>query len=273
MVAEMSERFYINLPLAKGPVELTGAEAHHLATVCRLRAGDAVCLFNGDGREYVASIRAVAKKTVLLEIVGIDALQRELPFVLEVAAPLPKGDRGTFLVEKLTELGVTSFVVLSSERSVVHPREGKLDKLHRHVIEASKQCGRNRLMRTAGPEPWSSYCRGAPPATVCLLAHPRGTNRVCSTAQVTRPESSKGVPPVPPESLQYMVDAPVTDSSEVRLAVGPEGGFTESEVAMASATGWHLVDLGPRILRIETAALALAVAVITQLSRPGAPRA
>src|SRR5262249_50663760 len=113
----MSERFYLNLPLAIGPVELTGPEAHHLATVCRLRPGDAVRLFSGDGRESPARVLAAARKTVQLEISAIEEPQRELPFALEVAAPLPRGDRGPFLVEKLTELGVTSFVPLSSERS------------------------------------------------------------------------------------------------------------------------------------------------------------
>jgi 16S rRNA (uracil1498-N3)-methyltransferase len=232
MVAEMSERFYINLPLERGPVELTGAEAHHLAAVCRLRPGDAVCLFNGDGREYPAHVRTVAKKTVLLDVVGMSEPQRELPFTLEVAAPLPKGDRGSFLVEKLTELGVGSFVPLSSERSVVHPREGKMDKLQRHVIEASKQCGRNRLMRIEGLQPWKTYCRGAPAGTVCLLAQPGGTERA----------DGLGV--------------------AVRAAVGPEGGFTDAEVAMARDSGWRLIDLGPRILRVETAALAMAMQVI-----------
>src|SRR5262245_32913157 len=103
MVAEMSERFYINSPLTAGPIELTGPEAHHLATVCRLRPDDAVCLFNGDGRQYPALVRHIAKRSVLLEISGIEQPHRELPFQLEVAAPLPRGDRGPLLVEKLTE--------------------------------------------------------------------------------------------------------------------------------------------------------------------------
>ena len=75
----------------------------------------------------------------------------ELSDRLEVAAPLPKGDRAQFLVEKLTELGVTSFVPLKTARSVVEPREAKREKLQRYVIEASKQCGRNVLMRIEPP--------------------------------------------------------------------------------------------------------------------------
>jgi 16S rRNA (uracil1498-N3)-methyltransferase len=241
MVAQMSERFYINIPLHPGPVELTGPEAHHLATVCRLRPGDAICLFNGDGREYPALVRAVARRAVQVEIVSALEPSRELRFTLEVAAPLPKGDRGSFLIEKLTELGVTSFVPLSCERSVVHPREGKLEKLHRQVIEASKQCGRNVLMQTCELAAWKEYCRPGEGDEISLLAHPGGTGQ-----------------------MQQVVA--MAQATAVRIAVGPEGGFTDTEVDLAGSHGWQLVDLGPRILRIETAAIALAVQAISGFS-------
>ena len=130
----MSERFYVNLPLTIGPFHLDGPEVHHLASVCRLRPGNEVCLFNGDGREYPAHITAVTRHEITLEILAIEQPQRELPFLLEVAAPLPKGDRSQFLIEKLTELGVTNFVPLTCARSNAHPRESKRDKLERYVI-------------------------------------------------------------------------------------------------------------------------------------------
>jgi 16S rRNA (uracil1498-N3)-methyltransferase len=242
MVADMSERFYINLPLQRGAVELTGPEAHHLATVCRLRPGAAVCLFNGDGRQYPARVQHVAKRAVQLDVLGVEEPPRELPVALEVAAALPKGDRGPFLVEKLTELGVTAFVPLASERSVVQPREGKMDRLHRHVIEASKQCGRNVLMRIDDLADWASYGRGGKSGEICVLAHPGGA-----------------------EQLDDVLAMP--QAAAVRVAVGPEGGFTDAEVALAREAGWHLVDLGPRTLRIETAALALAARASAALIR------
>src|SRR5277367_1053671 len=108
----MSERFYVNLPLSAGPFNLDGPEANHLATVRRLRPGDAVCLFNGDGHEYPARIMQIGRREIALEILGVEQPQRELAFSLEVAAAMPKGDRGQFLIEKLTELGVTSFIPL-----------------------------------------------------------------------------------------------------------------------------------------------------------------
>src|SRR5437899_5962052 len=159
IVARMSKRFYINCPLQPGPVDLSGAEAHHLAAVCRLRPGDTVCLFNGDGREYPARVRDVGHRLVSVDVLDAVAPRRELPFPLTVAAPLPKGDRAQFLIEKLTELGVTAFTPLHTARSVVHPRQTKLEKLQRYVIEASKQCGRNVLMEVRPVSDWSAFCR------------------------------------------------------------------------------------------------------------------
>ena len=229
----MAERYYVNGLLAPGPVVLTGAEAHHLAVVCRLRPGDHVVLFNGDGRQYPAEVGAVSKRCVTVAVRGVEAPARELGFRLEVAAPLPKGDRAQFLVEKLTELGVTAFVPLRTKRSVIDPSEARRDKLQRTVIEASKQCGRNVLLRVEAPADWEAYCvRGDLPAWR-LLAHPGGEARLAPAGQ------------------------------DRAVAVGPEGGFTDEEVACARAAGWQVIDLGPRILRVETAALALAARLST----------
>jgi 16S rRNA (uracil1498-N3)-methyltransferase len=233
----MSERFYLNLPLARGPIELTGPEAHHLATVCRLHPGDTVILFNGDGCEYPALIQAVGRRAVQLDIFAGQEPMCELQFTLEVAAPLPKGDRGQFLIEKLTELGVTRFVPLLCTRSVIQPREGKLEKLQRYVIEASKQCGRNCLMHIHELVKWEAYCRSGTSGEMRIMGHRGGPHCLAG------PENPS--------------------ATAIRLAVGPEGGFTEPEVALAKEAGWLLVDLGPRILRIETAALVLAVQAIT----------
>jgi 16S rRNA (uracil1498-N3)-methyltransferase len=229
----MAERFYVNCELRLGPVLVQGAEAHHLAVVCRLRPGDAVCLFNGDGHQYPARIEEIARREVAVEVFAVESPARELPCRLDVAAPLPRGDRAQFLLEKLTELGVTSFTPLRTARSVVHARETKLDKLQRHVIEASKQCGRNVLLEVRPTIEWAAFCRAVelPPRRV--LGHPGG--------DWTR------------------ADAMNESRCDTVVAVGPEGGLTEDEVAMSREAGWRLLDLGPRILRVETAAITMAV--------------
>lgn len=229
----MSERFYVNLPLTPGPFTLDGVEAHHLATVCRLRPGDEVRLFNGDGREFPARIVQVARREIQLDIVSVLRPQRELPWPLEVAAPMPKGDRGHFLIEKLTELGVTRLVPLTCQRSNAHPRDSKREKLERHVIEASKQCGRNVLMKIDELTDWKTYCVRGNLDELRVLAHPHQGESLASL----------GI------------------ERAAQIAIGPEGGFTDDEVALAIQHGWHAVSLGPRILRVETAAIVLATAM------------
>lgn len=236
ILPDMADRFYVNCRLTTGDVVLRGPEAHHLANVLRARPGDVVCLFNGDGAEYPAVVAEASRSVVTLRVTGRDAPPRELGYRLEVAAPLPKGDRGDLLVEKLTELGVTDFVPLRTERTVVHPRDSKLDKLRRTVIEASKQCGRNFLMQIAPPTAWDEYCRKIDLPLRRLLAHPRADLPV-------------------PARIE-------SEGRDRALAVGPEGGFTDHEVSTAAASGWQVVDLGPRILRVETSAIALVVQAI-----------
>jgi 16S rRNA (uracil1498-N3)-methyltransferase len=244
----MSQRFYVNLPLAPGPFVLDGVEAHHLSVVCRLRPGDAVCLFNGDGHEYPARILKVGRREIALEVDGIETPRRELPFALEVAAPVPKGDRGQFLIEKLTELGVTTYIPLLCARSNTHPREARRDKLERHVIEASKQCGRNVLMRIEDLTEWNKYLDGAGESGLHILAHLGNAGRVSSVVDVQNAHA-QGKP-----------------IGSVHIAVGPEGGLTDDEASQAIALGWRAVTLGPRTLRIETAALYL-VAVLGAAAR------
>jgi len=229
----MADRFYVSSPLAPGPAVLQGPEAHHLATVLRVKPGSAVYLFNGDGAEYPATVVEIGKRSVTMDVGRPETPVRELSFSLEVAAPLPKGDRGDFLIEKLTELGVGRFVPLRTRRSVVHPRT---DRLERAVIEASKQCGRNVLMEIAPVTDWESYCVPAAPDALRLVAH-------TGTTELTMTTVAAGA---------------LIARARVMVAVGPEGGFTGDEVDCARGAGWTVVRLGPRILRVETAAVALA---------------
>jgi 16S rRNA (uracil1498-N3)-methyltransferase len=228
----MANRFYVNCPLSTGELVLQGTEAHHLANVSRVGVGDRVCLFNGDGHQYQATVLAQSRRSTILRIDERESPARELPFDLHVAAPIPKSQRAQFLLEKLTEIGVTHFVPLSTQRSVVHPHKGKLEKLHRYVIEASKQCGRNVLMHVGDPMNWQTFCARADLPDARFLAHPA--------------------------SLEERIHA----TSDIALAVGPEGGFTDEEVRAGLTAGWRIAGLGPRLLRIETAAIWLAIRAI-----------
>jgi len=226
-ITRMAERFHVNVELSPGQVVIDGPEAHHLGTVCRVRPGDAVVLFNGDGHEYPATVAEVGRRAIAVEVGERRSPVRESASRLHIASALPKGDRAQFLVEKLTELGVAVLTPLVTERTVVQPREGKVDKLERYVIEASKQCGRNVLMRIDPPRKWADLIRDPNLPGLRYVAHPE----------------SEG------------------DSAEEGnriVAIGPEGGLTDAEVALALEAGWRRLSLGPRILRIETAAMAAA---------------
>ncbi|QDU20891.1 RsmE family RNA methyltransferase [Urbifossiella limnaea] len=224
----MADRFYTPDALPPGEYVLTGPEAHHLAAVRRFGPGDRVVLFNGDGADHPAEVVAADRKRTLLHVHPAVPVDRELPFPLELAVALPKGDRGDFLVEKLTELGVSRFTPLVTERTIVQPKEARLEKLQHAVIEASKQCGRNVLMRVAPLTTWGAFLASADLPPRRLILH---------TAVERMPLGA-------------------ASAGGVVIAVGPEGGFTDAEVE--AATGWARVGLGPRVLRVETAAVAAA---------------
>jgi 16S rRNA (uracil1498-N3)-methyltransferase len=230
----MSQRYFVAPPIAFDPggpgrVLLSGDEARHLAGVMRAREGDAVTLFDGSGCEFAARIVKLGKQAVDLEIVARHEISRELDRPLTLGVALPKGDRQKWLVEKATELGVTRLVPLVTERGVAQPVEAALERLRRSVIEASKQCGRNRLLEIGAPQSLAEFAATAPANALRLIAHPGGAE-----------------------------SASLAKGEEMWAAVGPEGGFTDDEVAAAEQTLWQRVSLGRAILRVETAAMALA---------------
>jgi 16S rRNA (uracil1498-N3)-methyltransferase len=231
----VSERFYCPDPPRSGRYRLGAEESRHLARVCRIDVGDRVEIFDGGGFATAADVVAIAAGGVELVAVG-DPIPAPRPACsLVLATAMPKGDRLDWLVEKATELGVERLVPIVAERSVVIPRGSKLDRLRRTIVEASKQCRRNRLMTLEEPEEWGRLVTAFPAARK-LLADP---GRVPSASW-----------------------APIGRGDEVVLAVGPEGGFTAAERDRAVAAGWLPIRLGHNILRVETAGLAGCAALL-----------
>ena len=238
----MSERFFVTPPIAHDAATLTGDEARHLSTVMRAAVGQEVLLFDGSGFEFTGRIRALSKRGVELEIIDRRSISRELPVELTLAVALPKGDRQKWLIEKATELGVTRLVPLVTERGVAQPVEAALDRLRRAVIEASKQCGRNVLLAVEPAQEATAYFRESPRAALRIIADPDGS-------------------PLPGRDKNH--------AEPILTAIGPEGGFSPAELAAATSAGWQAVSLGRRILRVETAAIALAAwAALSAISGP-----
>jgi 16S rRNA (uracil1498-N3)-methyltransferase len=228
----MSRRFYLPQSFTAAVLKLTGNEAHHLSRVLRLKPGDEVQLFDGAGRLARARISALGSDEAELEILErLDESQSPRTRVT-LATAVPKGERFDWLVEKATELGVDRLVPLLTARSVVNPGETKLERLRRTIVEASKQCGRSRLMELTAPVRWNDLVTREFARESVWVADPSG-------------EAGAG----------RLSGA----GEQILVAVGPEGGFTTEELELATQHGAKLIGLGRHILRIETAALALAV--------------
>ncbi len=232
----MGQRFFIESPIAEdSEVALSRDEGRHLAKVMRAQIGDEIVLFDGAGSEFLATIERIVKGTVWLKILSRNTVDRELPYALTLGVALPRGDRQRWLIEKAVELGVTRVVPLITVRGVAQPTSQACQRLTRVVIESSKQCGRNRLLEICEPQVVRAF--------LCC----------CDTMErlFVHPYGSK-------DSLATVSEHAVADPlSPVAVAVGPEGGFTDDEVDAARELGCQLVDLGPRTLRIETAAVAI----------------
>lgn len=226
----MTARYFVEQPIDSNKVVLATTEAHHLLHVMRGKPGDEVTLFDGGGDQFQARVMECGRREVWLEVIDRQTIDREARVAITVAAALPKGDRQQWLVEKLVELGANEMIPLRTERSVAEPSDKATERLRRGVIEASKQCGRNRLMRIAEPMDWQALIEATDRDSLRLVAHPGS--------------------PLPHVKTLGAV-------KRCSIAVGPEGGLTNDEVQLASAQGWLPVSLGPRILRVETAAVAL----------------
>ncbi len=241
----MADRYFVETPIDGTTARLVGAEAHHLAHVLRAKPGDQVALCDGSGAEFSARVERVGRSEIELAVLARCDVDREVSVSITLGVALPKQDRARWLVEKAAELAIARLVPLATERSTERASPAALDRLRRTVIEASKQCGRNRLMEIAGAQPLGDYLTAASSNNVRLLGH-QGA------------EDLRGV-------IRELIagDAP----GDVLLAVGPEGGFTDAEVEHALQSGWRAVGFGPRILRVETAAVALAAAVMIAMQR------
>ena len=237
----MSRRFFSEQLILTDSVQLSGPEAHHLIHVMRAKVADPVILFDGTGAEFAASIEAIGRRDVTLRVQSRAAVDRELPFALVLAVALPRGDRQEWLVQKAVELGVTRLVPWQTERSVARPNDKSLERLRRTVIEASKQCGRNRLMEISAPCDFGDFLPPAVRAYVALGACRRGGREPHLATGSAREH------PQPRASIWGLV---------------PRAGLAIRRPSRQRRPVGSWSDMGPRILRTETAALALVAHVV-----------
>ena len=233
-------RVHVEQPLETGAgLELPADAAGHLVRVLRLRPGDAFVLFNGDGREFDATVVAADKRGVRVEVGEGRVVDRESPFRLVLLQGIARGEKMDLILQKATELGAAAVLPLFSERSEVKLEGARADKRLAHwrgvVASACGQSGRARVPEVAAPAALSAVLESLPPGGLRLLLDPAG---------------ALSLPQLRPDP-----DAPAY------LAIGPEGGWSPRDRGQLRDAGFEGLRLGPRILRTETAGLAAIAAL------------
>jgi 16S rRNA (uracil1498-N3)-methyltransferase len=234
-------RCHVDAPLAIGQnATLSETATGHLVRVLRLGVGDAVVLFNGDGRDYDARLVGVGKRGAEAEVTGMREPANESPLAITLAQGIARGEKMDLVLQKATELGVAAFVPINTERTEVKLDAERAAKRLAHwqgvLVAACEQSGRARVPALAAPVALAHWAGGAHAGLKLMLD---------------------------PEGELTLAALPATDA--VTLVVGPEGGLSERDLATLRAAGFRGLRLGPRILRTETAGLAAVAALQSRL--------
>lgn len=221
----------------KQPHTLSPNAAHHVATVLRLKVGQRITLFDGQGQEALADIISLKRQNVSVMIESVDTISRESPLTLHLGQGVSKGDKMDMVVQKAVELGVTHFTPLITQHTPLKfdgpRREKKTQQWNKIAQSAAEQCGRNTLMHIHPLIHFNEYLSHIAGKSALML-DPRSTTKFNTLR--------------PPEEELYIL-------------IGPEGGFSTEEQQQAIQAGCVGISLGKRILRTETAALAVCTLV------------
>jgi len=250
----MTRRYFIpDLTKMSGVIELPADEAAHAVRVMRVSVGESIELFDGRGHQASAEITHVAKRQCLCRIESVAAIDREPSAMLRIAIAIPKPDRAKEMIERLTEIGVDQIQPIVFERTQRAPGANLIEKLERVVIEACKQSGRNHRMAILPTLPFgrwiTEYQQSEVVDRIAYVAMPSGNPTSIESIRSDSGRSDSG-------------HSDSTERPECWIVVGPEGGLTESELQDCLDASIVPVDLGKRILRIETAACVIASRVL-----------
>lgn len=233
-------RFYCATPLTPDTtIELPAALAHHAVRVLRIKTDTEIILFDGLGGQYTATLLIDGKKACA-RLGRHEPIEAELAGQITLVQGMASGDKMDWVIEKAVELGATRVVPLAAQRSVLQLSGERLNKRLDHWRRisqaASEQCGRNRIMEVAVPQTLQQYLATLTlPPTSILFCHPGSTQTLAQAAQAA--------------------------GNALALVVGPEGGWSDEELALAKKHKLTTAGFGTRVLRTETAGLALIAAV------------
>jgi 16S rRNA (uracil1498-N3)-methyltransferase len=225
-------RFYVPPEqIGTDTIELNREESHHLTKVLRLSRGDEVLVFDGRGREYRGRVSTVEKSAVRIAVdTEVQPAAPESPLSITLCSTVLPGEKYDLVVQKAVELGVVRIVPLITARCEVRSKDAakRLERWRRIAMEATKQCGRATLMAVAEPVEFPAVIGCADAARTIMFSERDGTSLTASFA-----------------------------GDELTVLIGPKGGWEDAELERAREAGVALVTLGGRILRAETAAIAL----------------
>lgn len=213
--------------------------AAHVSRVLRLGVGDGVVLFNGDGSDYPAELIASSTREVRVRVFAVQANSRESPLRIELAQALARGEKMDWIVQKATELGVTRIIPLITERSEVKLDETRASKRLQHwravAIGACEQSGRAIVPAITAVQSLGAWLAALDESAGARLALVPGATAT-------------------PRTLDAV-------AGHALLAVGPEGGFGENDLALLRDANFRGLAIGPRVLRTETAGIAALAAL------------
>lgn len=239
MVFMRVPRIYLPVPLSAGAsIPLPSAAFKHVVRVLRLKSGAALTLFNGTGGEFQAVLDTVTRHAATVRIDTFIAREVESSLPVLLVQGVSRGERMDYTLQKAVELGVTAILPVLTAHSVVNLEAERLCNRLYHwrsvVVNACEQCGRNRLPALLEPLSLTDWLQAGHRQNPGLVLDPLARQAL---RDITRPAGS------------------------VSLLIGPEGGLSRAEIALAEATGFTAVRLGPRIMRTETVGLAALTAV------------
>ncbi|MBN2414270.1 16S rRNA (uracil(1498)-N(3))-methyltransferase [bacterium] len=238
------ESFYVKPEDVEGDsLRFPPDEARHIARVLRKNSGDLVMAVDGKGTVYEAELTTVSPSGVAARVLQRRRRTGEPSAEIMLAQALIKGDRFDWVVEKTVELGIHGIIPVVSRYVQPAARSGKTNRRQRIALAAMKQCGRCMLPTVHEPRDFRRAVSMGAGCDLRLIAH-AGPDSLSVAAAVTR--EYRGMP-------------------RILMLVGPEGGFSEEELAEALEQGFTPVTLGPRRLRAETAAVTMTVQVLTAL--------
>jgi 16S rRNA (uracil1498-N3)-methyltransferase len=227
-------RFYAPRSRFSGhTVVLDGDESRHLRDVLRLKSGDEINVFDGEGREFLCRIELVDKTGTMVRLDReVSPISPESPLDLTLAAAVLKGEKFDLVVQKAVELGVTALIPLQTKRGDVKISNAskRVDRWRKIALEAAKQSGRAKLMEIPGTFDLQTLLEGPRYDDNFVMFSERGGDNFAS----------------------------VTPAKKITALIGPEGGWDDSEIDAAREKGGRIVTLGGRILRAETAAISIA---------------